>query len=46
MNVFSDSLLGKHPVILAEKKAKVLYDKAVNNLAELYQKLGSISLDR
>jgi len=33
--------LGEHPVILAEADAKVLYEKAVEALAELYQVLGA-----
>jgi len=41
-----ENTLGDHPVILAEKEAKALYDKAVNSLSKLHQKLGTISLEK
>ena len=41
-----ENALGDHPVILSEQSAKELYDKAVDSLAELYQLLGSISLEK
>ena len=41
-----ENALGDHPVILAEKSAKEFYDKAVENLAELYRELGRISLEK
>jgi len=41
-----ENALGDHPVILAEKEAKELYDKTVENLAKLYQTLGGISLEK
>ncbi|PCJ11458.1 MAG: hypothetical protein COB04_19045 [Gammaproteobacteria bacterium] len=37
--------LGEHPVILEEKEAKELYDKAADNLGSLYQLLGELSAD-
>lgn len=36
---------GDHPVILTNSNAKELYEKAVKNLAELYQALGRIHLE-
>jgi len=41
-----ENALGEHPVILAESEAKELYDKSVDCLVNLYQKLGEIGLDK
>lgn len=38
--------LGDHPVIQSEPEAKALYDKAIEHLADLYQVLGRISLEK
>ena len=40
-----ENALGDHPVILTNSNAKELYEKAVENLAELYQFLGRIHLE-
>jgi len=40
-----ENALGLHPVILAEKEAKELYNKAVKNLTDLYQVLGRIHIE-
>ena len=37
-----ESALGEHPVIIQEPEVSDLYDKAVESLADLYQKLGDI----
>ncbi len=39
-----ENALGEHPVILSKKRARELYESAVDSLAELYQELGRISL--
>lgn len=41
-----DSALGEHPVVQSEPNAKALYDKAVENLADLYQLLGRINFEK
>jgi hypothetical protein len=40
-----ENTLGTHPVILADSNVKELYEKTVENLAELYQVLGRIHLE-
>ncbi|GAC13680.1 hypothetical protein [Aliiglaciecola lipolytica] len=40
-----ESSLGEHPVIKGNPQTTELYEKAVENLAQLYQKLGEISVE-
>lgn len=41
-----ENALGEHPVILSDQTSTVHYEKAVESLAALYQRLGEIGLEK
>ncbi len=43
-SIFLQQSLGEHPVVQNNSELKRLYEQAVSNLGELYQKLGELSV--